>query len=625
MPKSPLTRPRGVLNNYRLRPLSSLIARRLQLLPIAKGGGNAPPRGGFTLVEMLVAVAVVVVMMTLFTTIFQVATNGMQKSKGISENDQRVRLVVTMLRNDLSSSPTDRVTGNQTRQHRTFRVLIPYAAGEPTANPPVNPETLIAAAPEDRSGYFYISEGDPFDDTDDNIQLTVVVPSASNERIYGRAAGLFPDSAGNYGDQTATPPVGTPPALPALAPPGNWWFNQPEFDDLLGTPNQAGSSTTAEVSYFLRNGTLYRRVMLVRQPNVTVTPANNPTPTDNASPAAGALSLAAYTGGAISLWRDFDYSVFYGVAGTTFHGFDDLQNNNVASTLLSPATRWGFDATSAAGSGLGRPREYDSSNNYIGRFTHRETSDANFGYPATIPGGLGGNPMAASTTLTLSNGVVTSTAVASFPSGSRVGEDVLMSNVIAFDIKVWDPAASLGPDGQPGIGFDTLGNPYDDDHINGANDNGEIGAYGSDDGDWRDIGHPGLKIGTNYYGFYRKPLDASGNPNAAALPNQYYSNPFGTPPTNRYDTWGPGIDSDGTAGNDLPPFQPIYAGPDGKPGKANYDDDNANGIDDAGELGATGSDDFAPLTAIKITIRFYDVTSNQVRDITGVYPLVYEP
>ena len=61
-----------------------------------------------------------------------------------------------------------------------------------------------------------------------------------------------------------------------------------------------------------------------------------------------------------------------------------------------------------------------------------------------------------------------------------------MSNVIAFDIKVWDPAASVGPDTLPGIAN------FDDDGINGIDDYGELGAYNSDDGDWRDIGHAGL-------------------------------------------------------------------------------------------------------------------------------------
>src|SRR5438552_4163410 len=118
-----------------------------------------------------------------------------------------------------------------------------------------------------------------------------------------------------------------------------------------------------------------------------------------------------------------------------------------------------------------------------------------------------------------------------------------------------------------------------------------------------DIGHPGLLIGGNTYGFYC----------ANNSQNTDYSNPFGTPPTNRYDTWGPSVTLTTVPpypSPNKPPYQPLWAGPDGKPA--------------AGGLGSPGSDDFAPLTAIKITIRFYDVTSNQVRDISEVFSLAYK-
>ena len=512
--------------------------------PLTDPGAYAPgsPRFAFTLVEMLVAVAVVVVMMTLFTTIFQLATGAMAKQKGLSENDQRVRLVITMLRNDLASGPTDRVTNTQTRQCRTFRILIPYGAGE-TA-PPIYPIdgtsvngtiTTAIATPTDRSGYFYISEGNPLDDTDDDLQLTVNVPASSNDRLFGRAAILLTDNTGNFGPAGTTAPSqlvngslvpitpyppsgGTAPPLVQAPSVGSYFANQPEFDDILGVPNQVGSSTTAEVSYFLRNGTLYRRVMLVRDPNVST--LDDHTPADgNSIP----LLLNAYTvAGGRNFWTDFDYSVFYGVAGApVFHGLGDLAPTalNIGSTLASPGTRWGFDATSAAGAGLGLPIEYVGGT-YIGRYTHAETSDPTFGYPALISAG---NPMQysyANTTLAVANGAVTQ-----YPNGTRRGEDVLMSNVLAFDIKVWDPAASLGPDNAPGIAG------VDDDGINlgnnatGIDDNGEIGAFGSDDGAWVDIGHSGLQIGTNYFGFYKKPLDNTGSPNPLATPKSIFQQP----------------------------------------------------------------------------------------------------
>ena len=112
-------------------------------------------RNAFTLVEMLVAVGVVVVMMTLFATIFQMATAAMQKQKGLSENDQRVRLVSTMLRNDLRTNTPDPATGMQV-QTRTFRWLVPIAPSDATILPAIPPGSTINAT-NDRKGYFYIS------------------------------------------------------------------------------------------------------------------------------------------------------------------------------------------------------------------------------------------------------------------------------------------------------------------------------------------------------------------------------------------------------------------------------------------------------------------------------------
>ncbi len=564
-------------------------------------------RAGFTLVEMLVSVGVVLIMMTLFATIFSLATTAMSTQKGNAENDQRVRLVETLLRNDLNTIETDPITKANTRQVRTFKVLVPYSAGELTA--PADPwNTGNPISDNDRAGYFYISENNPNDDTDDKIQFTVRMGSSSSERFYGRAAGLFPDAAGHYGPADSAgnyPPA--PPSPPSLAPAGNYWPNQPEFDDLLFYPNQAGAAAHAEVSYFLRNGTLYRRVMLLRDPNLPsgVTAVGDHTPEDNNGVA---LVMNAYTAaGSPSMWRDFDYSISYDmVTGLpAFHGDNDLGKLGVASSLFNPQNRFGFDGTGTLNAGFGKPREFDSSSVYFGGFTHADTSDANFGYPAQVTA-ANPNPMATATNLAFVNGQikVTGSGPQYTLAGTRISEDIILTNVIGFDIKVWDGAAGLGPDGQPGIGFDAAGNAYDDDGINGANDAGERGAWGSDDGAWVDIGHAGT------FGWYR----------AAAGQNAYFgTNPYTS--AGRYDTWGPAVIQQTLATNDPPPFRPVYAGPDGKPGVALKDDDFDGTIDNASELGIAGSDDFAPLTAIKITIRFYDKTSNQVRDISGIFNL----
>src|SRR5205807_1423220 len=105
-----------------------------------------------------------------------------------------------------------------------------------------------------------------------------------------------------------------------------------------------------------------------------------------------------------------------------------------AFSITNPAYRFGFDNTSNPGGGYGIPREHIGTN-FIGRFTHAETSHLMFHYPGNCSDGFK-NPLRQSTKLSYSNGVATD-----FANGPRAGEDLLVSNVHGFDIKVWDPAA----------------------------------------------------------------------------------------------------------------------------------------------------------------------------------------
>ena len=563
---------------------------------------NQPParpsqsRRAFTLVETLVATGMVLIMMTLFGTIFQMATQAMTVQKGLSVNDQKARLVVMMLRNDLNGDKYDKVDPTKPKPYRTFRNLIPFGAGE-NGQPHFNDA--------DRCGYFYVSENDPLNDGDDVLQLTITTPDTASDRFQGRVACLLPDTTGQCGkgqglglglghsDGQGLGLIGG--LLSSLgAAPGQYWPDQPEFDDVQGTPNGAGSSTMAEVSYFLRQGNLYRRLMLIRKPNVE-NPPDDSAPLDLVG---NSLSLAAYgDGGTNNFFADLDYSAIYTASGARFHGGSSLKWCASVYSLQNPAYRFGFDNTSDPGKGYGQPREF-AGTAFIGRFTHGETSHPNFGYPGRCNAGCQ-DPNSSWTNLSCSNGIVTN-----FANGPREGEDLLVSNVHSFDIKMWDPAASPGPDGKPGKAN------FDDDGINGIDDIGELGSANSDDGAFRDLGHTGAQ------GFY-KYLPA------ASRPNNYYAN--SDLKINRFDTWHPCIDLDGDGQDDDPPFRPICAGADLRPGKANCDDDGLNGIDDAGELGWPGSDDFAPLTAIQITVRFYDEISNQVKEVTTVISLAYTP
>ena len=129
-------------------------------------------RGGFTLVEMLVSVAIMLLMMSMFAQVFQLAGSTITSQRGVAENDQRSRSIQTVITADLDK--------------RSFRLVVPWSVGDD----PGLPET----SPVLRKGYFYISENDTTSDVDDFIQFTVDVndirQNTDVSSIYGRATQL---------------------------------------------------------------------------------------------------------------------------------------------------------------------------------------------------------------------------------------------------------------------------------------------------------------------------------------------------------------------------------------------------------------------------------------------------
>lgn len=529
-------------------------------------------KSGFTLVEMLVAVALVVLMMTLFAQIFQFSTQTMSVQKGTAENDQHVRLVMTMLRNDL--------------KNRSFLDITPFLNAPGDAR---NTEDI-----DNRKGYFYIGENDPDDDTDDILQFTTLnVPAINGDQPW-------------YGK--ATPIQGTFYTDP----------NQPEFDDGIVAANNSSESHAAEVCYFLRAGTLYRRVLLIREPNI---PANSTDGTPQNGPAGtgGGMSTTAYeNGGTRNFYTDQDFSAHYDTTvvpnGIKFHGLNELGNTQGGQFPLGkPFNRFGFDYST------GLPRAFTTHSasgasttptpRFFGRFTHEETSFIgtgnplpSFGYPGRVtaaspdPYLTGANP-------TLLTYDTDTNKIREYQGGTRIGEDILMTNVLRFDIKVFDDAASLGADGKPGIGFlpgpdgimyttDDL--PFDDDGINGPNDPGEIAWPGSDDGDFRDVGHSGFILGGNDVSFYSARNMAVSQRGSYAQQNPL--KPTGAQPWQNllyhFDTWNQDLTGE-------PPFR----------------------APEASVTTPWGNLNRRVLRAIQIRITFLDPASQQTRDVTHVFSL----
>ena len=86
-------------------------------LRLSSPAERCSPQAGFTLVEMLVSVTLVLLMMVMFGEIFQLATNSVTKQRVMADNDQNARTFVTVIRGDL--------------ENRSFRTVVPFYANEP--------------------------------------------------------------------------------------------------------------------------------------------------------------------------------------------------------------------------------------------------------------------------------------------------------------------------------------------------------------------------------------------------------------------------------------------------------------------------------------------------------------
>jgi type II secretory pathway component PulJ len=338
---------------------------------------------GFTLVEMLVSVTLVLMMMMMFAQVFEIASGIHVKVRGITRNDQRTRILIRTLRSDLDK--------------RTMRHATPFRQNEHLIT------NLADRDLDNRQGYFSVSENTLNNDLDDVLQFTartsISLQNIDSTRFSGKSTGL-----------------------------GQAVLNQPDWDDGVPLDNST-ESIAAEISYFLRAGTLFRRVLLLRQPAF-----GGDQPTD----ATGNPIMPAYTNQGRSFWSDFDSSAHFepNLGGVQFHGLNSLDNSGSLANYPLGYRRYRFGHDHVTGNA----REFDSSNKFIGRFTHEETSHHTFRYPAALP-----NPMDSGAVLTLNSETGVINEFSTPPLGPRRAEDIMMTNVHSVDVKILrDAAAPFG-------------------------------------------------------------------------------------------------------------------------------------------------------------------------------------
>ncbi len=167
---------------------------------IGRNSRLAATRRGVTLVEMLVTVAVLVIIMTVLVQIFQSATGALSAAQIIQDLDNQIKLLETTIRSDLGGATA----------HFT---------------PPLDPANGL--------GYFEYIENE------------------------------FADGQGEDSDDCLRFTAKAPPGQPFT---GRMWVTQPAGAPLIynGTVQPVTvTSEYAEIIYFLRNGNLHRRVLLI--------------------------------------------------------------------------------------------------------------------------------------------------------------------------------------------------------------------------------------------------------------------------------------------------------------------------------------------------------------------------
>ncbi|MDX1968830.1 MAG: hypothetical protein SFV23_16770 [Planctomycetaceae bacterium] len=322
------------------------------------------------------------------------------------------------------------------------------------------------------------------------------------------------------------------------------------------------------MTWFLRNGNLYRRVLLLRERDQNASQNGQPEFDPGTGSQRRFFSPAAapvYPGGfqaASNFWRDFDFSAHSSQAKDTSGGsmvppaynYDGAVFNGIASLdvpttlpfivdvapehIAYPPNRFGHnyvDRNPISGGAFavgGQPKEYTQSGGaFLGRFTQQETSDANFLYPQQNHLNAS-NPLAADLEFTEdannnqildagedANGNRTLDlyvgATSLSDGGTRRGEDLVLANVHAFDVKVYDEVLQRFVD--VGHSEPAVGGLIGDYHIG----NRQNSFYGSGSS-------TGNRVFDTWYPFNTSfPEDANGNLTLDTMPTDEDQNANG--------------------------------------------------------------------------------------------------
>ncbi len=534
-------------------------------------------RSGFTLIELLVAVTLTLIMMAAVVQIFAVVGESINNSRSTLAMSERIRAVASRLKLDLEG-----VTADMTPPGR----------------------------PEEGKGYFEYIEGP-------------IGPVAGLDAGYNtdEAAGTIDSTVGDRDDilQFTTRSRGEPfvGRVFVISTPGDIHGSDGGIIGDYQNDTRSARSQVAEVAWFLRGTTLYRRVLLVSpsfDADIRVLTSSSPGSTD---PHEAEVPFKIIYRGLygndfrrmMGYYNNYDLSVHWDPDSPRVDGGVGRIVCNTLADLTRRECRFAhpplnLDGTDAFPYAL----HNDVGWRQLGLPTLQECSHAHWPFPINGLMPYANTMTGASPVILTPNGdfdawvypypfdeidkdtgsitVVSSPSPNSSPYlpkddpqtyiGPRVGEDVILTNVLSFDVKAWDPGASILL-----VGGESL--------MPGDN------AYSSPPAGWITASR-GAYVDLGY---------ASTNPSLSSFSGMPDTN-SGLSSLRVWDTWSihyehDGIDQGGAAGSDE--------------GTNGFDDNNDGVVDDPDEQEAPPPYN-VPLRGIQIKIRVFDPDSQQIREVT---------
>lgn len=564
-------------------------------------------RGGFSLVEVLVATVLTLIIMAAVVSVFASISSSISQSRSTLEMTDRIRTTASQLKRDLEGVT---VTMMPPRRPETNEGYFEYIEGP--VGPVFMPETL---------GAFIGPNG----------ALVTACYAMDTDRTLANAGNAVADSTVGDNDDIL---MFTTRAK-----------DRPFVGKIYNSTVGAGTieSWVAEVAWFVRGRTLYRRVLLVA-PSANLT---------------GAVAAGYYATSDVSA-----HVVVNGSTPTVVpNSLGDLTRREYRyahpynpSNLLDSNWPFPYDVRVWGQFGLPTLRESAANNSSLGTVFTLGTITPKTPSTYTPPymsRDFWSNPYpwVSTNNANWNTDPLTGTmAVFNDPNVTRIIDDVVLTNVVGFDVKAWDPGApvlqyTVSANTNPIILMP--GDPYYTALMAGTvtwGNNVTVAYYGA----YVDLGWNPAQIGKPAHGVWTPPtgaplpsfghlgqgtvfyqnnapqylnrsgLVASYNPNSGVVPPYWLARV--------YDTYSLHYEYDGLL--EIPPVQsntpPSPTAPTvadlGTNGADDYDPVTGipmNGVDDPGEA-ETCPPYPTPLRGIQVKIRAMDPDSGQVREVTVV-------